>query len=165
MLLVYFLCLVATVTAIIIFLHWYSYRHLKSAIIQRRRWDLNICCGKTDGGGVNVDIEQHAELPNFLKVDNIYQLPFADGAFETALCSHTIEHIDHPERFDTELRRVAKEVVYILPPTWDLAAALNIWEHKWLFLTFRKVRYTLPAHVRLPFAQNLQSRIGQRVRA
>ena len=67
----YFLALVATVTAIIVFLHWYSYRYLKSSIIGRRRWDLNICCGTTDGGGVNVDILRHADVPNFVRVDNV----------------------------------------------------------------------------------------------
>jgi predicted SAM-dependent methyltransferase len=161
----YFLALVATITAIIVFLHWYSYHSLKSAIVSRRTWDLNICCGTTDGGGVNVDIVQHTELPNFIKVDNIYSLPFDDQQFETVLCSHTIEHVDYPRRFDRELRRVAKEVVYILPPAWDLAAALNIWEHKWLFLTMRKVHHTLPRCTPLPFARKLQARVGQRVTA
>lgn len=161
----YFLGLVATVTAIIVFLHWYSYRHLKTTIIGRRTWDLNICCGTTDGGGVNVDIVQHTDLPNFVKVDNIYQLPFEDGQFETALCSHTAEHIDYPNRFDRELRRVARNVVYVLPPVWDLAAALNICEHRWIFLTVRKVHSTLPRRVKLPFARRLQARIGQRIAA
>lgn len=165
MIFLYLLILVATVTLVIVFLHWYSYRHLKSSIISRRTWDLNICCGNTDGGGVNVDIVAHGELPNFVQVDNIYQLPFPDGQFETVLCSHTTEHIDYPNRFDRELRRVAKNVVYVLPPAWDLAAALNIWEHKWMFLTLRKVHYSLPPRIKLPFARKLQARIGQRIAA
>ena len=161
----YFLAFAATVTAIIIFLHWYSYRHLKTSIIGRQRWDLNICCGNTDGGGVNVDIVQHSELPNFVRVDNIYDLPFADGEFETVLCSHTAEHVDYPQRFDRELQRIAKQVVYILPPVWDLAAALNVWEHKWLFLSIRKVHCALPARIPLPFARRLQARFGQKIAA
>jgi SAM-dependent methyltransferase len=161
----YLLALIATATGIIVFLHWYSYRHLKLAIIARRRWDLNICCGTTDGGGVNVDIVKHADLPNFVKVDNIYSLPFRDAEFDTVLCSHTIEHIEYPRRFDRELRRVAKNVVYIIPPVWDLAAAFNIWEHRWIFLTVRKVHSRLPRRVELPFARRLQARIGQRVTA
>jgi SAM-dependent methyltransferase len=161
----YFFAFVVTVTAIILFLHWYSYSYLKSSIVSRRQWDLNICCGTIDGGGVNVDIVQHADVPNFVEVDNIYNLPFEDQQFDTVLCSHTIEHVDYPRRFDRELRRVARSVVYIVPPTWDLAAALNIWEHKWLFLTLRKVHYTLPRCTPLPFARKLQARIGQRVTA
>ncbi len=157
--------LVVTITAIIIFLHWYSYRHLKASIISRRTWDLNICCGTTDGGGVNVDIVQHADVPNFVRVDNIYALPFADGQFDTALCSHTAEHVDDPVAFDCELNRVARQVVYILPPIWDLAAALNVVEHRWLFLTIRKVHHRLPRRVPLPLAQRLQARIGQRIAA
>jgi SAM-dependent methyltransferase len=161
----YFLTLATTVTAIIVFLHWYSYRYLKRSIVERQRWDLNICCGTTDGGGVNADIVQHGKLPNFVKIDCIYNLPFADGEFDTALCSHTAEHVAYPQRFDRELRRVAKNVVYILPPVWDLAAALNVWEHKWLFLSMRKVHYALPARIPLPFARRLQARFGQKIAA
>ena len=161
----YFLAFVATVTAAIFFLHWLSYGFLKSRIIARQEWDLNICCGTTDGGGINVDIVQHADVPNFVRVENIYNLPFDDQQFDTALCSHTIEHVDYPRRFDRELRRVAREVVYVLPPVWDVAAALNAWEHKWLFLTGRKVHCTLPRCMPLPFARRLQARLGQRVTA
>ena len=158
-----FLGLVAALTFIISFLHWYSYRYQKRAIIARRRWCLNICCGTTDGGGINVDIVQHAEIANYLQVADIYNLPFHDQSFDTVLCSHTAEHIDYPGRFDRELRRVGREVVYIVPPIWDLAAACNIWEHKWLFLTARKVHRQLPRRIRLPFSRRLQARVGQRV--
>lgn len=159
----YFLAIVATVTLVIVFLHWYSYSFLKNDLIRRQRWDLNICCGVVDGGGVNADIVQHGQVPNFIKIDNIYRLPFDDLQFESALCSHTAEHVDYPRRFDRELRRVARRVVYILPPVWDLAAALNVREHKWLFLTIRKVHETLPSRIPLPFARKLQARIGQKI--
>jgi SAM-dependent methyltransferase len=161
----YLISYAMTVTAIIVFLHWYSYRCLKQAIIARQRWDLNICSGKTDGGGINADITQHAELRNFVLLDSIYRLPFADGQFETVLCSHTLEHVEYPRRFDRELHRVGKKVVYIVPPVWDLAAALNIREHKWLILSLRKVHDRLPPLVLLPFARRLQARIGQKISA
>ncbi|MEL6215598.1 MAG: hypothetical protein AAFQ99_07980, partial [Pseudomonadota bacterium] len=89
----FFFALVVTVTVIIVFLHWYSYQHLKQSIVGRQSWGLNICCGKVDGGGVNADIMQHSDVPNFVQITNIYKLPFEDGAFETVLCSHTAEHI------------------------------------------------------------------------
>lgn len=161
----YFLVFATTVTAVIVFLHWYSYRCLKRSIVSRQRWDLNICSGKTEGGGINADIARHGELQNFVLLDSIYRLPFADGQFETVLCSHTLEHAEYPRRFDRELRRVGRTVVYIVPPIWDLAAALNIWEHKWLVLSARKVHYRLPRLIPLPFARRLQARIGQRISA
>ena len=157
--------LAAVITAIVVFLHWYSYHYQKQSIIRRQSLDLNICCGTTDGGGINADIVRHADLPGFVQVDDVDELPFADGQFDTVLCSHTSEHVGDPDRFDRELRRVGREVVYILPPLWDLAAALNIREHKWLFLTLRKVHHRLPPRVPLPLARRLHARIGQRVTA
>jgi SAM-dependent methyltransferase len=159
----YLLAIAASITVAIVTLHWYSYRSLKNTIIGRRRWDLNICCGTTDGGGVNADIVQHGELPNFVKVDSIYRLPFANGQFDVVLCSHTAEHVAYPRRFDRELRRVGRRVVYILPPLWDLAAAFNVREHRWLFLTLRKVHHRLPPRIPLPFSRKLQARIGQKI--
>ena len=42
-----------------------SYKILKNKTLHSRKWDLNICCGKTDGMGVNADIKKHKEVPNF----------------------------------------------------------------------------------------------------
>ena len=157
--------LTVTVTVIIVFLHWYSYRHLKTRIVARRDWDLNICCGNVDGGGINADIMKHSEVPNFVQLNNIYRLPFRDGEFETVLCSHTAEHIDDPERFDAELRRVGKRVTYVLPPIWDLAATFNVLEHRWIFLSMRKVHHRLPPRIALPFARRIQATLGQKIAA
>lgn len=158
-----FAALAVVITAIVVFLHWYSYHYQKRSIISRRSWDLNISCGATDGGGINADIVRHADIANFVLIDDIYHLPFAEGQFGTVLCSHTAEHVDDPARFDLELRRVGREVTYILPPLWDLAAALNVREHKWLFLTLRKVHRRLPSRVPLPLARRLHARVGQRI--
>jgi SAM-dependent methyltransferase len=142
-----------------------SYSALKARIVRRQRWDLNICCGKTDGGGVNADIVQHGEVPNFVLLDSVYDLPFEDDQFDTVLCSHTMEHVEDPERFFDELQRVGREVTLVLPPLWDVSAVLNVLEHRWIFLTFAKEHTALPPHVRLPFAARLQRCIGQRIHA
>ena len=147
-------------------LNWLSYRHMGGLIRKRRPvWDLNICCGKTDGGGINVDIVKHADVPNLHIVDDIYHLPFSGKQFEHTLCSHTIEHVDDPAAFYAELKRVSNHVTLVVPPLWDLSAVLNIFEHRWIFLTFRKDHDTLPKHMPLPFARQLQERMGQKVRA
>lgn len=142
-----------------------SYYILKRRILRKQKWDLNICCGKTDGGGVNADIASHTDLPHFVLIESVYRLPFRDRQFETVLCSHTMEHVEDPSAFYKELIRVGKQVTIILPPLWDLAGALNIFEHRWVFLTFRKHHHHLPAHVRLPLSRTVQRLLGQRIRA
>jgi len=145
-------------------LNWLSYRVLKHRIIRRRVWDLNVCCGRTDGGGVNADIVRHVSLPNFCCVD-VEHLPFRDRAFGHVLCSHTLEHVDDPQAFYDELARVGDNVTLILPPLWDWSAALNVLEHKWLFLSFRTEHDRLPRYVRLPGADIVQRWRGQRIKA
>ena len=146
-------------------LHWFSYFYLKGRIIGSRSWDLNICCGRTDGGGVNVDIVEFGSINNFWEVADVCDLPFGDKEFEWVLSSHTVEHLDEPAAFDRELQRVGRHVVYIVPPLWDVAAVLNVLEHKWVFLTFRKKHDRLPRHVRLPGARMVQRWLGQRIKA
>ena len=146
------------------FLNWLSYRYLKNRIMSERKWGLNICCGKTDGGGIYADIVRHGDIRNFVLIEDIYNLPFEDGRFDSVICSHTIEHVDDPRRFDEELRRVGKSVTYLRPPLWDVSAALNVLEHKWIFLTLSTRHLRLPAHVRLPLARTVQRVLGQRVK-
>jgi SAM-dependent methyltransferase len=144
--------------------HLLSYKLLKNRIVRRQRWDLNICCGTTDGGGINADIVRHIRVPKFVQV-RIYRLPFRDGQFENVLCSHTIEHVQDPQAFYRELCRVSRTVTLVLPPLWDVTAATNLLEHRWLFLTFKKEHTTLPPHIRLPFARWVQKVLGQRIHA
>jgi len=142
-----------------------SYSIMKSRIMGRRKWGLNICCGKTDGGGINADIVRHADVPNFVKIRDIYKLPFEDNQFESVLCSHTIEHVDEPERLFAELNRVGKEVTLILPPLWDISAAFNILEHRHIYLTFKKEHKTLPRYIAMPMARIYHKYFGQRIHA
>ncbi len=160
------LSLAAALVLLLPALNWLSYR-VMGGIIRKRRavWDLNICCGKTDGGGVNVDIVKHIELPNLVIVDDIYHLPFSSSQFEHTLCSHTIEHVQDPVAFFEELRRISREVTLVVPPLWDLSAAFNVFEHLTLFLTFRKEHHRLPPHIALPFARRVQELVGQKIRA
>mgnify|MGYP001553944126 CR=1 FL=1 len=143
-----------------------SYVILKERSFSKEKWDLNICCGKTDGGGLNVDIANHCQsLRNFKLINDIYNLPFASRQFEKVMCSHTIEHVDNPAAFDRELRRVGAHVKYIIPPLWDIAAAFNFYEHKWIFITFKKEHESLPPYIRLPFTRTLHKYFEQRITA
>jgi SAM-dependent methyltransferase len=157
--------IVAGIVALSQILNILSYRILKGRIVRRQKWDLNICCGKTDGGGVNADIFQHAGVPRFVLVDSVYRLPFEDRTFDSVLCSHTMEHVEDPDAFFAELSRVGKRVTLVLPPLWDFSAVLNVLEHRWIFLTLRKKHDRLPPRVRLPLARTVQRLLGQRLHA
>jgi len=153
------------IVILLFFLNWLSYTFSKNKVLRRRIWDLNICCGKTDGGGYNADIVKHADVNNFILIKDIYRLPFKDKQFPFVLCSHTLEHIDDPAAFHRELNRVGQNVTYLLPPIWDISAALNFIEHRWLFLSFFTEHQRLPKYIRLPFARSYQKYFGQRIKA
>lgn len=144
--------------------HFISYRVIKVRTLKERKWDYNICCGTTDGGGINADILRHAEVPRFELVRDVTHVPHADGAFDWVLCSHTIEHVPDPVGMFTELRRVGRHVTLLVPPLWDFTAALNPLEHQTIFLTLRSRHDNrLPRFVRFGFARWLQGRVGQRI--
>lgn len=132
------------------FLNWLSYTFLKNQIVTSRKWHLNICCGKTDGGGINADIVRHENLPHFILVKDIYHLPFKDKQFDYVLCSHTIEHIDCPQAFFRELQRVGRHITLVTPPLWDLIAVFNFLVHKWIVISFRKTHTKLPLMIPYP---------------
>ncbi|MBN1261004.1 MAG: methyltransferase domain-containing protein [Anaerolineae bacterium] len=159
-----YLLITAGVVLFLEVLNYLSYAILKRRVLHMQRWGLNVCCGKTDGGGINADIVQHADLPRFVKVD-VNHLPFKNRAFDSVLSSHTIEHVEQPQVFFDELQRVGTHVTLVVPPLWDLSAAANLLEHRWVFLTFKTVHTTLPRYVPLPLARFVQSLIGQRVHA
>lgn len=143
--------------------HILDYRVLKIRDFNSRKWDLNISCGPTDGGGLNADIIKR-DVPHFVLVKDIYHLPFKNKQFNNIVCSHTMEHVDDPDRFFKELTRVSKNVTLIIPPAWDLAAVAWVLEHKWQFLTIRSMHVNeLPRKVRLPY-WSIQERLGQRVK-
>ncbi len=150
---------------LLIFLNELSYDFMKEKIIAKQSWDLNICCGKTDVGKVNADIFKHGDIKNFVLLENVYRLPFREKEFSKVLCSHTIEHIDDPQKFHRELTRVGRQVTYLLPPIWDITAAFNFFEHRWIFLTFKKEHQTLPAYVKLPFSMTYQKYFRQKIKA
>jgi hypothetical protein len=159
-----FLWITVATVAVLWVPHLVSYRWLKRRILEKHVWELNVCCGTTDGGGVNADIVVHETLPKFVKL-NVYHLPFGDKQFENVLCSHTIEHVRDPKGFYHELKRVGKDITLVLPPLWDITAALNVFEHQWIFLTLKKEHSTLPPYVRLPLAGWIQDILGQRIHA
>lgn len=96
---------------------------------KKRLITLDVGCGRQPRGDVNVDlfIEEtpHREkypgkitsknTPNFVRADGQH-LPFRDSMFETVLSSETIEHVDRPFLFLSELIRVSNNKVMLTTP-------------------------------------------------
>lgn len=147
----------------LILMNFIDYTLLKNYFLKRKKWDLNICCGGTDGGGINADIVKR-KVPNFILLKDVYQLPFKDKQFKNVISSHTIEHLENPDLFYKELKRVSENITFLIPPLWDLFALFDFSEHKWQFLTL-KTKYvnSLPRRVKLPYWW-YQKKFGQSVR-
>lgn len=63
-------------------------------------------------------------------VADAHHLPFRDGVFDYAICSHILEHMDDPVQFAHELTRVSK-AGYIQSPS-EIAERLFHWSfHRW----------------------------------
>lgn len=131
--------------------NYVDYRLLKRYYFNKQKWDFNICCGNTDGGGINADIIKR-DVPNFRLIKDVYNLPFKNKEFKNVLCSHTMEHVENPDKFYNELKRISKNVVILIPPIWDIGCMGNFREHKWQFLTLKtKHVNALPNRFPLPF--------------
>lgn len=145
------------------FLNWLDYKFMKNKYLKSEKFDLNICCGNTLCGDINADIVKR-NVPRFILIKDIYNLPFKNKQFKKTICSHALEHVDDPLKFFKELQRVSENVVILVLPLWDYACILNIIEHKWQFLTFKsKYINRLPNFFRLPFSEFYQKTFGQKI--
>jgi SAM-dependent methyltransferase len=67
--------------------------------------------------GVDFVVDDAASLPGIDYVAaKIEALPFEDGAFDTVICTHVIEHVLEYREAIAELRRIAKKRVIIIVP-------------------------------------------------
>ena len=85
---------------------------------------LDVGCGNTPHGKVNIDIHKKKGVPNFLLADAQY-LPFKDRSFNTVFSAHMLEHCVHPSKVLSEFQRVAKQKIVVKVPNvsvWDIGA-------------------------------------------
>ena len=70
-----------------------------------------------------------------------YRIPYADGSFDLAYCSHVIEHVEHPRILLRELRRVAQHQVFEIP----LDYASRVDRHCKHYLSYGHINVFTPA--------------------
>lgn len=68
---------------------------------------------------------EHAGAAADFQTADLYDLPYADGAFDTVLCSEVLEHLAHPAQAAAELRRVARRFVVVTVPREPYFRALS----------------------------------------
>lgn len=69
------------------------------------------------GRRVGVEIVPPAPIPGIEFVSGaVERLPFADGAFDTVICTHVIEHVLDYRQAIAELRRIARRKLIIVVP-------------------------------------------------
>ena len=56
-------------------------------------------------------------IPGLLEIKQFdgYNLPFADHQFDLAICSHVIEHVEHPRKLLIEIKRISKYQLFEVP--------------------------------------------------
>ena len=95
------------------------------------------------GFDIYIDDQLRQKYPQIkFQTGNVESLPFPDNSFDTVICTHTLEHVQHPQQVIAQLRRVAKKQVIIVVPrqreylyTFDLHLNFFPYPHDLLRLT------------------------------
>lgn len=96
------------------------------------------------GADIHVPTElRQSDNPKFIQA-NVEALPFKDDSFDTVICTHTLEHVIHPEIVIREMRRIARKRIIVVVPRQ------------------REYRYTFDLHLNFfPYEYNLLRLMNQ----
>lgn len=69
-----------------------------------------------------IGIALSKNIPNVVEIKPFsgYEIPYADGFFDLAVCSHVIEHVEHPRLLLREIKRVSKRQYFEVPIDFSL---------------------------------------------
>jgi SAM-dependent methyltransferase len=91
---------------------------------------------------VGVDLDPRVEQNPLLDkgvVGDVYKLPFPDGSFDVAFAIYVLEHIQHPERFVQEVRRILRPkgvFLFLTPNRYHYVSLISALTptgfHKWV---------------------------------
>lgn len=83
---------------------------------------------------------------NILKLKEVslfdgYSIPYPDKFFDLAICSHVIEHVEHPRLLLREIKRVSKQQVFEVP----IDFSFNVDKKTEHFLSYGHINIFTPA--------------------
>lgn len=92
----------------------------------------DIGCGKRPKCSPDVTVDRYELINNGWSVKaDIEHLPFKDNSFDFVVCSHVLEHVEHPTKAIRELQRISKSG-YIELPHFLVELLTNKPYHKWI---------------------------------
>jgi ubiquinone/menaquinone biosynthesis C-methylase UbiE len=68
----------------------------------------------SDSAIEQMKLKQINGLTQIIQFDG-YSLPFSDKAFDLAICSHVIEHVEYPRKLLIEIKRISKKQIFEVP--------------------------------------------------
>jgi SAM-dependent methyltransferase len=86
-----------------------------STEIDRRGLASEIVAVEISQSGIKRILERGLPSLGSAQLFDGYKLPFAEQSFDSAVCAHVIEHVEHERLFLRELARVAKRLYLVAP--------------------------------------------------
>lgn len=85
-----------------------------SGLAQRRMFDTATALEISETGLASI---RERNIPGVIDIRAFdgYKTPFQDNQFDTAICAHVIEHVEHERLFINELGRIARRVFIEIP--------------------------------------------------
>jgi SAM-dependent methyltransferase len=83
--------------------------------IDRRKIASSIVAAEISASGIEKMLDRSFSGSFQVRQVDGYMLPFENAEFDTAVCAHVIEHVEHERVFLREIARVAKQLFLIAP--------------------------------------------------
>ncbi len=85
------------------------------SILSEKKFCLDMTAVEISNSAIDQIKKKNIEGLKLIKQFNGYDLPFKDKEFDLAICSHVIEHVEHPRKLLSEIRRISKMQLFEVP--------------------------------------------------
>jgi len=85
------------------------------SILSEKKFSSNLTAVEISDSAIEQIKKKKIEGLKEIKQFNGYNLPFENKQFDLAICSHVLEHVEHPRMLLSEIRRISKKQVFEVP--------------------------------------------------
>jgi len=85
------------------------------SILSEKKFSSNLTAVEISDSAIEQIKKKKIEGLKEIKQFNGYNLPFENKQFDLAICSHVLEHVEHPRILLSEIRRISKKQVFEVP--------------------------------------------------